>query len=691
MPSRRRPLPWWVHAADAAALVLLLLGLFVAVHGGFVVWPAGIRVSIRSEWRVIVLAGTLLLLRHVLVREPALHRRIYSGIGAIAAYIGAAARAPGPLLDDGAASSEDPEHGPARRRVLERGLWVVGIVGVFAILTVVMTYPQVRHMTDAISRNYGDPLFSAWRLSWVAHQLPRDPLNLFNANIFYPERGTLLFSDSMLVPALMAAPFLWLGVPSLVVYNVMLLSGFALSGAGMFLLVRSLTGSSGAALLGGFAFAFLPFRDMHYAHLELQITQWMPLCVWALHRTVTRGRIRDGLLTGLFLALQCLSSWYYGIFLATFLVPVGAVCLVGEGASRALASIRALAAGSLLAAVLIVPMALPYLDAREHVGERPESEIRFYSATPQNYLAAHRQNVPFGRRTWHLGGQERELFMGFVVPLLALVGLWPPLSAARIAFALGLVLAFDVSLGFNGMLHPWLHEYVLPYRGLRVPARMAIVVGLALAILAGYGAARILGLMRGRLTRAAVSAVLVLAVWAEYRSVPLLKTVWARPSPIYDALPAPPASVLLELPLLEPDISLEPIYMYFSTFHWNALANGYSGFSPPSYPELRERIKTFPDQESIAELRRRGVTHVVVHGALFSSPETHERIVARMNSCTDLEFVTEVQWQHRGTRLYRLVTTEAAEASGAGHALLQHAGHGELTSDRTCSRGRSRG
>jgi hypothetical protein len=393
---------------------------------------------------------------------------------------------------------------------------------------------------------------------------------------------------------------------------------------------------------------------MHYAHLELQIAQWMPLCLWALHRTVRHGKVRDGLLTGLFLALQCLSSWYYGIFLATFLVPVAAVLLVGEGASRARASIRALAAGGVLAAMLIVPMAVPYLTVREHVGERPESEIKFYSATPQNYLAAHRQNIPFGRRTWHLGGQERELFMGFVVPLLALVGLWPPLSAARIAYALGLVLAFDVSLGFNGMLHPWLHEYVLPYRGLRVPARMAIVVGLALAILAGYGAARILQLMRGRLASVAVSLVLVLSVWAEYRSMPLLKTVWVSPPPIYDALPTQSSNVLLELPLLEPDISHEPIFMYFSTFHWNTLVNGYSGFSPPSYPGLRDSLRTFPGEASIAELRRRGVTHVVVHGALYS-PESYEKTVARIDLCPDLQYVTAVEWQRYETRLYRLV------------------------------------
>ena len=49
----------------------------------------------------------------------------------------------------------------------------------------------------------------------------------------------------------------------------------------------------------------------------------------AFHRTMTDDRLRDGLLTGLFLALQTLSSWYYGIFFASFLVPVFAALVMG--------------------------------------------------------------------------------------------------------------------------------------------------------------------------------------------------------------------------------------------------------------------------------------------------------------------------------------------------------------------------
>ena len=38
----------------------------------------------------------------------------------------------------------------------------------------------------------------------------------------------------------MAAPLLWIGVPQLAMHNLIFLSGFVLSGAGMFLLMRSL-------------------------------------------------------------------------------------------------------------------------------------------------------------------------------------------------------------------------------------------------------------------------------------------------------------------------------------------------------------------------------------------------------------------------------------------------------------------
>ena len=282
----REDLPLWARAADAATIALLFLALFVALEGGFVFWPNGLRISVRSEWRPLGWALALLVARHLLVREAPIHRRFISRLDA-------AARAPGPLRDDTPPVAEPGAPRPIRwKRVLTYTIYGALVVLLYAVLTAVMTYPQITRMSDTVAVNDGDPLFSTWRLAWVAHQLPRDPAHLFNANIFYPERLTLAFSDSMLVTGLMAAPLFWLGVPQLMVYNIMLLASFALSGASMFLLVRSLTHNNGAAFVAGFIFAFLPYRFMHYSHLELQVSHWMPLCLWALHRTIRHGRRR---------------------------------------------------------------------------------------------------------------------------------------------------------------------------------------------------------------------------------------------------------------------------------------------------------------------------------------------------------------------------------------------------------------
>src|SRR5262245_20134072 len=305
------------------AVALMTLALFVTIEGGFVFWSTAARLSIKSEWRVLAWALALVAARHFFVPHHPLHRRIGDAIGA-------AARASGPLRDDvPAASLRTP---PIRGRFRFYSVYALVVVAAFSVLTAAMTYPQVRYLDSGVSPDDGDPLFSTWRLAWVAHQLIRDPVHLFDGNIFYPERGSLAYSDAMLFPALMGAPLHWLGVPPLLVHNLIFLSGFVLSGAAMFLLVRSLTRHTGAALLAGFIFAFLPYRFMHYAHLELQMSFFMPLCLWALHRAIDKGQWRDGILTGVFLALQSLSSWYYGIFLATFIVPVAIVLLVAKRA-----------------------------------------------------------------------------------------------------------------------------------------------------------------------------------------------------------------------------------------------------------------------------------------------------------------------------------------------------------------------
>ena len=92
----------------------------------------------------------------------------------------------------------------------------------------------------------------------------------------------------------------------------MLLDAIAGSGAAMFALVRYLTGSRGAGLIAGIVFSFAPYRFDHFMHMELQWAMWTPLAFLALHRAYDTGRWRYGIATGACVALQMLSSIYYG-------------------------------------------------------------------------------------------------------------------------------------------------------------------------------------------------------------------------------------------------------------------------------------------------------------------------------------------------------------------------------------------
>src|SRR5207248_10731065 len=62
-------------------------------------------------------------------------------------------------------------------------------------------------------------------------------------------------------------------------------------------------------------------------------------------------------------------------------------------------------------------------------------------------------------------------------------------------------------------------------------------------------------------------------------------------------------------------------YAYMSTFYWFPLVNGYSGVYPPSYLQRLERMRNFPDDSSLRQLRADSVKYLVVHKGPYSRHE----------------------------------------------------------------------
>jgi hypothetical protein len=528
---------------------------------------------------------------------------------------------------------------PVRRAVLAS----VGI----GLAVAVLLHEQIRHL-DRIP-DLGDPLFSTWRVAWVNHQLFSNPRHLFDANIFYPEPLTLTFSDPVILPALTAGPLLALDVHPVVAYNLLLISGFWLSGIAVYLLVDRLTGSSRAAFIAGLIYACCAYRFDHYSHLELQMTQWMPLALLALHSFITTGTWRAVIAFSLAAVAQLYSSMYYAAFFVVYAAIITlALLLVHRPPLKRLAP---LAIGAALAALLALPLDRTYTAAQPRKGERDVDEIALYSAVPSDYLRANPQSVVWRNRL-RPSMQERGLFPGAGPVALAAIGVAPPVGALPLVYAAGLVFSFDGSLGLNGVSYPHLRQWLSPFRNLRSPARFGALVGLTLSILAGFGAQRVLTWHRSGTYQTVVFASLVAFVmidaWPELK----LRPVWMDPPDVYAATKDLSGAVLAELPLPK-DETLNTPYMYFSVWHWSPMVNGYSGYIPQSYIQLRSDIARFPDEEAIDALRRRGVTHVTINCGL-GFPGCDELLDA-MRRAPRLRMAANTRWMGAPVQMYELL------------------------------------
>lgn len=486
----------------------------------------------------------------------------------------------------------------------------------FSAATLILTWPQVTNPAGILPHR--DSWFNMWRIGWFAHQVVADPVRLFDANIFHPVRSTLAFSDAILLPAAVAAPLIWLGVPIPLAHTAIVLASFVFAGMAMWLLVRSLTGSSLAGVIAGTSFAFAPYRFDHYMHLELLWSGWMPLCLLAIHRLFTTATLRAGVASGLLFAAQVLSSIYYGVLFAATCLPLVGVLALSIRRAAAVRLLAGLAAGGLVAAAILLPYIGPYRVARELVGERSHDEALLYSAGPTHYLAARDGHPLYGALARQFGRDEKHLFpgsiaLGFVAAAVVL-GPRRPLAG----YILALAFAIDLSFGPRGLTFEWLREHVDVFRGLRAPARAGALSLLFLSVLVGYGGACVERRLRPRVAR--LMALLPLVMLLEYAGSPLpLVRAPVQPDGARAWLAERPTAVVVELPLPS-RMTLpghDPQFAYLSTFHWHPLVNGYSGNVPPRYEALVAAAEEARSGIPVEHLRDMGVRYLVLNERYF--------------------------------------------------------------------------
>ena len=484
----------------------------------------------------------------------------------------------------------------------------------FIALAAAHTWPIAAAPAHWARVDNGDGALNIWAVNWVGTHLFRDPAHLADANIFYPERRTLAFSEMMWVQGAIASPAIALGAPPVFAFNVAVLAGFALTGFAFCLLVQRWTGSWTAGYVAGSLAAFNAHSLLRIAHLQTLHLEFFALALFALDRLAASNRFKHASLLGLGVALHAMTSVYLAVF-AMWALLFAALARITEMWRHGVpaAAIR-IAVAVLVAAVLLYPYASIYLELRATGLARGAEDV--IAASWQDYLAT-------GARL-HLGWSRRYLaeaasysFPGIAALVLAAVAVTsrsfrgdPRVRMCAMA-AIGCLV---VSLAGRAPFYPVMHSLIPMLQAVRVQAHLGQFVLVMIAVLGGFGVAALWQRWgRARWWPAAAVALIVI-VNAEAARAPV-GYVWFEGVPrVYESLREEAGAIVVEVPFPMPrQWFLNGPYMVNSTQHWRPILNGYSGFRPDSYERSYEAAREFPSDESLIKLHELGVTHVVVH------------------------------------------------------------------------------
>ena len=477
-------------------------------------------------------------------------------------------------------------------------------------------------------------------MAWVAHQIVHDPLHLFDANIFYPERHTLAFSEHLIVQSLMGAPLRWAGGSPILVYNIVFIAGLALTGWAMAVVVQIWTGSWVAGVLSGCLMAFNALTLTRFPHIQLQHLEFLPFALLALDRLLSTPRVKYAVQLAAAFVLQSLTSMYFLLFTSIVLV-VSAMARPGDWlGSRARRVLPLALLAAVMAGIALLPFLIPYMLARREqvMFVRRLDEVAKYSATWANYLAT---GGTFHIRTWSARfwtmGRGDGLFPGFVALALTAVAMATGAAfsdkRARMALVFGLV-CLALSFGPAFPLYKTLYDLYPPMAAVRSAVRFGHMVLAAVAILAGFG---MVALQR-KIPKAwalPVGLTLVLVANLEALRAPIdygIDQDFKGIPPIFEALNTPDPDVVVIFPFYRPEqLYMNARYMMVSTVFWKPMVNGYSGYMPLRYIEHSQNLEGFPDDRSIQYLKHLGVTRVLV-----DSRNMPARVLARLPEVSDL-------------------------------------------------------
>lgn len=391
-------------------------------------------------------------------------------------------------------------------------------------------------------------------------------------------------------------------VDEVVAYNLVVLTGYVLSGVTMYLLARYLECSRLVAAWAGLVFIVFPWHLERAEHASLVHLELLVLLLLALVAAADRPIASRFVLVGLATLAGWLTSGYFGVMavVGACAFAVAAALLGGSGNRFRLVAGTAATA---LAATAVLGIGATTSGVGTGAGlEREVDDLSVYGLRPSELVVSSEDNLFVGSRlASHLGGRlhgstptETSNYLGLLTIGLAVAWIvlaWRRRASlgrrARVATAgfsgvvvAALAFAAPSPVGVLGHLWSWGPSRVLweLVPAFRVPSRWTALVMTALVPLAALGlqaAASSFGRRAGsaggaRLAQGGLVAAAMLVSFSELAVDPGELLLRTRPvPPQYEALSATPAGPLAVYPLGQPTT-----YFLWQRAHERPLVNG---------------------------------------------------------------------------------------------------------------------
>ena len=487
-------------------------------------------------------------------------------------------------------------------------------LAVFVLLAVAHTWPLASSPAHW-SRVDGDGGMNIWTMGWVAHAMLTDPARLFDGNIFHPKPLTVAYSEALLLQSVLALPVIAAGGSAVLAYNVAAITGFALTGWAFCLLLRRWTGNWTSGYVAGSLAAFNAFTLTNLTHMQFLHAGFIALLLLAIDRLIARPHYRDAVVLGAGFALQAFASLYLMAF-SVVMIVFALAARVREWFRHGAALLARLTLAAVVALILLAPYLAPYWRLQQ-----TEQQLRgIAESEPASWTDYAATGARLHYESWsrRIGGNPST----FAFPGLAALALTAAALSDRRQrrdprvrmCAIVAVGCAAVSFAPSWPFYPALYAAVPLFQAVRAVHRIAQVVLLMVAVLAGFGVAGLARRWGPSRAWPVAAAALVVVVNGEALRAPI-GFVWFDGVPaIYDTLAREPGAVIVEAPFPMPQQwFLNSRYMVNSTRHWRPMLNGYSSYRPPSYYESYEIMQAFPGDASLIALHHLGITHVVVH------------------------------------------------------------------------------